>query len=150
MNLSKKGLRVGRESSSFLGAGELLPWIFLDVLLGRGPAYLPSRPPQVGPEVFLGALLIGFGNFTVQNEGRGDIPDQGVYRKAWPFCPGRGKSGNEASGAKTTGTCFIVLGQGKTAGRLEICLCLTKPRPTSEDFCHPWVQGRLKLPLSGG
>lgn len=41
MNLSKKGLRVGRESSSFLGA-ELLPWIFLDVLLGRGPAYLPS------------------------------------------------------------------------------------------------------------
>lgn len=78
MNLSRKG-HGGNESSSFLGAGPPLPWIPLEVLLGRGPFYLPSPLPQAGQEVLLDASLIGFGNFTVQNEGEGDIADEGIY-----------------------------------------------------------------------
>lgn len=144
MSLSRKG-HGGSESSSFLGAGQLLPWIPLEVLLGRGPSYLPSPPPQAGQEVLLDASLVGFGNFTVQIEGEGDIADQGIYSKCGlALRPREGKSGNEASGAKTTGTCFIVPGQGSMAGRL------TKPRLTSGGSCHPQVQGRMKLPLDGG
>lgn len=51
----------------------------MEVLLGRGPFYLPSPLPQAGQEVLLDASLIGFGNFTVQNEGEGDIADEGIY-----------------------------------------------------------------------